>query len=87
MLTVIATLLAVNHKLMKGVKIMNFVIKLIRKAVLGYRASGEDYINYLRDRGCSIGENVVIFSPNTTTIDVSRPVLLEIGNQVRITGG
>lgn len=66
---------------------MNFVVKLIRKAVLGYRASGEDYINYLRDRGCSIGENVVIFSPNTTTIDASRPVLLEIGNQVRITGG
>jgi maltose O-acetyltransferase len=66
---------------------MNYVVKLIRKAVLGYRASGEDYISYLKNRGCSIGENVVIFSPNTTTIDASRPVLLEIGNQVRITGG
>ncbi len=66
---------------------MNYFVKLIRKAVLGYRASGEDYTSYLKNKGCSIGDNIVIFSSNTTTIDASRPVLLEIGNQVRITGG
>lgn len=61
--------------------------KLIRRVLLGFRSSSEEYIKYLKNSGCSIGENVIIYSPNTTTIDATRPVLLEIGDSVRITAG
>ena len=45
------------------------------------------YILYLRRLGIKIGENTIIYSPKTTTIDITRPHLIEIGNNVRITRG
>lgn len=29
--------------------------RFIRKALLGYKASSEDYLNYLRNKGAKIG--------------------------------
>lgn len=43
-----------------------------------------NYIEYLRSKGIKIGENVVFRYPRHTTIDVSRPWLIEIGNNIGI---
>ncbi len=59
----------------------------IRKALLGYKASNDDYLNYLKDKGAKIGGGVYIYSPNHTYIDVQFPWMLEIGDEVRITTG
>ncbi len=60
----------------------------IRKLIYGYRASSEDYLQYLRDRGAKISRGgVILFAPALTHIDVQFPWMLEIGDEVRITKG
>lgn len=61
--------------------------KVIRKILFGYKSSSESFVKHLRDKGCQVGDKVVVFSPNNTVIDESRPFLLKIGNSVRITQG
>jgi len=51
------------------------------------RRNSESYIRWLRKVGVVIGENCAIYSPSTTCIDITRPSLLEIGNDVHITRG
>lgn len=58
----------------------------IRKMILGYRATSDSYIDYLRKIGVKVGENVILYRPLNTTIDVQNPHLLEIGNYVMMTG-
>lgn len=58
----------------------------IRERILGYRASSESYIRHLRKIGVSIGDDVVLFRPYNTTIDMQNPHLLTIGNHVMVTG-
>lgn len=58
----------------------------MRKIVLGYKASSDEYISYLRKKGILIGDNVRIFSPNHTIIDDLHPHMLSIGNNVNMTG-
>ena len=41
----------------------------------------------MRSLGCKIGERVVFFAPDTCEIDVTRPWLLEIGDDVQIPFG
>ena len=43
------------------------------------------YINFLKEKGISIGEDCYVWAPPTVTIDISRPSLIEIGNNVYIT--
>lgn len=64
----------------------SWIIRKARSYILGYRASSETYISYLRKKGAKIGENVIIFSPNNTTIDTTTPYMITIGNGVNITG-
>lgn len=61
--------------------------KLVRRLVFGYRASGDDYLNYLRSKGAKIGQRGEIYYPSRTYIDVQFPWMLEIGDDVRITAG
>lgn len=58
----------------------------IKVKILGYRATSESYITYLRKIGVQVGEDVVLYRPLNTTIDVQNPHLLEIGNHVMMTG-
>lgn len=62
------------------------LITSLKKIVLGYRSSSDAYIEHLKEIGVSVGENVEIFKPFNTTIDVQNPHLLTIGNDVQITG-
>ena len=58
----------------------------IKVKILGYRATSESYITYLKKIGVQVGEDVVLYRPLNTTIDVQNPHLLEIGNHVMMTG-
>ena len=60
---------------------------LVKELVLGKKASSESYIKYLRKRGAFVGERTKFFSPLQISIDDTQPWLIEIGNDVQITGG
>lgn len=47
-------------------------------------STNERYKQYLINKGILIGENVLFRSPKTTHIDLTRPSLIEIGNNVDI---
>ncbi|HFI0777009.1 TPA: DapH/DapD/GlmU-related protein [Streptococcus suis] len=61
--------------------------KLIKKLVLRHKFDSDSYIKYLRNKGISIGEGTVIFNPQRTWIDETRPWMIEIGNDVQIPDG
>ncbi len=58
------------------------ILKLIYK----HKATSATYVKYLKSIGVECGENITIFVPHNTTIDVLNPHLLKIGNNVAITG-
>lgn len=60
---------------------------ILRKLIYGHKSSSESYLNYYRKRGASIGEGCVVYEPTNTMIDVSRPYLIQIGNDVQILKG
>ena len=47
-------------------------------------SSSERYISFLKKQGVSIGNNVTFREPRSTRIDLSRPCLVTIGNDVDI---
>lgn len=49
-----------------------------------YLQSSERYVKFLRSKGVTIGDNVHIRAPKHTLIDITRPSLVEIGNDVDI---
>ena len=61
--------------------------EIVKKIVYREKSNSESYISYLRKIGCSIGNNTVIYVPNKTYIDITRPYLIHIGNNVKITEG
>lgn len=60
--------------------------KIINKLIFGYKSTSESYINHLKKIGVQIGKNCHIFCPKNTCIDTNNPHLLQIGNNVKITG-
>lgn len=64
---------------------MNIIKRIYNFIGLLYRwSSNERYIDYLRKKGVTVGNNVIFCEPRSTAIDVSRPCLIEIGNDVNI---
>lgn len=61
--------------------------ELIRKIVLREKANSESFVNFLKSKGVSVGEDVTFFSPKNTFVDTQNPYLLKIGDHVRITHG
>lgn len=60
---------------------------LIRKIIYGAKASSASYVKYLRSMGMEIGEETTIYAPTKTLIDATRPWLVSIGRNVKITEG
>lgn len=60
---------------------------IIKKLVFGNKMDSETYVSYLRSVGMSIGERVNIYEPRTVFIDETRPFMIKIGNDVKITRG
>ena len=61
--------------------------RFIKKIIYGHRADDATYLQALRNGGAKIGERVRIFDPHSTTIDLTRPWMVNIGNDVQITAG
>ncbi len=59
----------------------------IKKLLYKEKASSDTYISYLRKKGMRIGDRVSIYAPQTNIIDETRPWLIEIGDDVKITAG
>lgn len=60
---------------------------LIKKIIYKEKASEKDLIDFLRKNGAKIGDNVRIWAPQKSRIDLSCPWLLQLGDNVRITEG
>lgn len=58
-----------------------------KKIILKEKSSSEALIEFLRNKGVKIGENCIIYDPQSVRIDSQNPWMLTIGNHVRITGG
>ena len=66
---------------------MRFIKKFIKHIIYGNKCDSETYIKFLKKRGCKIGNHVTIYAPENTVIDLTRPFLIEVGNNVEITSG
>lgn len=51
------------------------------------KTSNQNYINWLRKHGVRIGDNCAFFGRHELHIDLTRPSLIELGNDVIITRG
>lgn len=67
--------------------IKNTVKKMFKKIIYRNMADSDTYITYLRRIGMKIGEETTIYAPLKTTIDETRPWLIDIGKNVKITKG
>ena len=61
--------------------------EMIKKLIWGKKYSSDTYIEYLKNRGVQIGEDVTIFVPSKTVVDEIYPWMISIGDHVRITEG
>lgn len=68
-------------------KIAAVIKNIVRKLVYQEKATSDSYIAYLRKQGVQIGERTTIFTPTKTLIDLTRPWLIEVGNDVQIAEG
>ena len=59
---------------------------IIKKILYGYKFSSESFVAHLRKVGVKVGTNVRIFCPHDTVIELQNSYLLEIGNDVMMTG-
>lgn len=64
--------------------IMDLIKKITDKfKMFYYTSNSERYVKYVK-MGGEIGDNVLFRDPHTTRIDMTRPCLLSIGNNVDI---
>ena len=61
--------------------------KFAKRLIHGHRCDSETFICFLRKKGCVIGENTTFYSAQDTIVDLTRPFMIEIGNNVEITAG
>jgi carbonic anhydrase/acetyltransferase-like protein (isoleucine patch superfamily) len=57
------------------------------KLKFSMRVTSDQYLYYLRNKGISIGEGTIIYSPKKVLIDIQRPWMIEIGDYCKITEG
>lgn len=63
--------------------IKKFVRRLLGREVM----DSDTYIDHLRKKGMRIGKRTVIFNTRNVVIDSTRPWMIEIGDDVKITNG
>lgn len=51
----------------------------------GYKSNEKSYLAYLRKKGIRVGKHTHFYSPWTIKIDIQRPWMIEIGDNVHIT--
>lgn len=64
-------------------KVIIFIKKILHYIIKRYYISSSPlFINFLRKKGVTIGNGCIFRSPKTTIIDITRPYLITIGNNV-----
>lgn len=58
--------------------------KIHHSLLYGYKANETSYIDFLREKGVSIGTHTHFYSPWTIKVDIQRPWMIQIGNHVHI---
>lgn len=61
--------------------------KIIKSFIYKEKADSDSFVEYLKKMGVRIGDRTVIYAPTKTCIDTTRPWLIEIENDVKITEG
>ncbi len=61
-----------------------FLKKLVLRIIKREKYSSETFINFLKKKGVTIGERTCFYAPFHTNIDLTRPWMIEIGNDVQI---
>lgn len=69
-----------------GKVIMKFKTLLVY-VKYGWKVNSDRYTQYLRKNGIKIGNDVHFYSPWTISVDIQRPWMIEIGDNVHITAG
>lgn len=60
---------------------------VLKKLIYREKSDSATYVKHLRKLGVQIGDDVTVYDPFRTEVDVTCPWLLRIGNHVRITRG
>lgn len=69
-------------------KIINIIKKKVKKFLIYLKGNdSKSFVKKLRKCGVRIGENTVFYDPKSTTVDITRPWMVEIGDNVKITRG
>ena len=63
---------------------LNGILKTLVKKCWLRCIDGRAFVNYLRKKGIIVGENVNFRYPEHTIIDLTRPTLIEFGNNIDI---
>ena len=61
--------------------------KILKRIIYREKYNSETYSRWLRKQGVKIGERVKFYGPQSVLLDLSRPWLIEIGDDVQITAG
>lgn len=61
--------------------------QILKKLVKGEKADSASFVNHLRAQGARIGEDVVIYEPDSNFFGLNNPYNLRIGSHVRVTHG
>lgn len=61
--------------------------KLIQKVIYPNEYSSEAFVEYLRSKGASIGNNTYFFAPMHTMVDIGRSKYIKVGDNCCITDG
>ena len=72
-----------GRKTMKLGQYIHYIMNYKKTSTWGKRNS-KTFVSYLRANGIKVGENVKFRFPKSTTIDISRPSLVEIGSNLDI---
>ncbi|MFC2646988.1 MAG: acyltransferase [Coriobacteriaceae bacterium] len=62
-----------------------FLTELAKRVVLRERRSSDAYCDFLRDKGIQVGRGTEFFSPGSVIVDLTRPYMISIGDNVQIT--
>ena len=66
---------------------LQFLLLKIKLRVFPSLFTSEDMVSYLKKQNIRIGKGTIFYHPGYTTVDTSRPCLLQIGEYCKITSG
>lgn len=61
--------------------------KFIKRLIWRHQADSQVYVKWLKKQGCEVGGGVHFIDPRNSWVDISRPWMVKIGNNVTITSG